>query len=285
MPQDYEVTRKLWDGRVPVQFVLDSAEFLQRSTKPFCVGFICLLFPLKAMVPRMSYFPLILPRVLQYFNTVVEPIAVDSVWLQYNGQPLKWYTHYFQNNLLPYMHSNVEYVLKNFPKEVMRCTGDALESVFIQSIKEADQLKHKADIINSMKSEEHKQLWNGLVQEFESFVSFDIRNVYLSDRFDEFWSVNKKLMENSDSRAILHVPIRIYEARQPFRQILVTPYNENGGRRTLADVLEMIHVNETDKNVVSHGILLPSETPLLWMAENFCYLDNFIHIVLVPQSV
>lgn len=54
--------------------------------------------------------------------------------------------------------------LQNFPKEVMRCAGDALESSFIQSIKEADQLKHKANIINSMKSDEHKQLWNGLVQ-------------------------------------------------------------------------------------------------------------------------
>uniref|UniRef100_A0A914S3X2 Uncharacterized protein n=1 Tax=Parascaris equorum TaxID=6256 RepID=A0A914S3X2_PAREQ len=52
-------------------------------------------------------------------------------------------------------------LLLNFPKEVMRCAGDALEN-----------------------------------------------------RFDEFWSINKKLMENTDSEAILHIPIRIYEVNQ-----------------------------------------------------------------------
>lgn len=40
MIQDYEVTRKLWDGRIPVQFVLDKLEFIQCSAKPFCVSFI-----------------------------------------------------------------------------------------------------------------------------------------------------------------------------------------------------------------------------------------------------
>lgn len=39
MIQDYEVTRKLWDGRIPVQFVLDKLEFIQCSAKPFCVSF------------------------------------------------------------------------------------------------------------------------------------------------------------------------------------------------------------------------------------------------------
>ncbi|VDM46903.1 unnamed protein product [Toxocara canis] len=260
MPQDYEVTRKLWDGRIPVQFVLDNSEFLQRSAKPFCT-----------MIPRMSYFPIALPRVLQYFNTIVEHIEPESVWLQYNGQPLKW--HYPVGVLFDLLKSDdllpwtVTLRTKNFPKEVMRCAGDALEISFIQSIKEADQLKHKASIINSMKSDEHKQLWNGLVQ----------------DRFDEFWSVNKKLMENSESEAILHIPIRIYEAGRPFRQVLISPLDESGRRRTLGDVLRIVHP-EDEVIAISQGILVPLETPLLWMAENFCYLDNFIHVVLTAPT-
>uniref|UniRef100_A0A914ZKK4 Autophagy protein 5 n=1 Tax=Parascaris univalens TaxID=6257 RepID=A0A914ZKK4_PARUN len=259
-PQDYEVTRKLWDGRIPVQFILDNSEFLQSSAKPFC-----------AMIPRLSYFPLALPRVLQYFTTIVEQIDPESVWLQYNGQPLKW--HYPVGVLFDLLKSDdllpwtITLRTKNFPKEVMRCAGDALESSFIQSIKEADQLKHKANIINSMKSDEHKQLWNGLVQ----------------DRFDEFWSINKKLMENTDSEAILHIPIRIYEANRPLRQVLIAPLDENGRRQTLDDVLRMIQADD-GISAISHGILLPLETPLLWMAENFSYLDNFIHVVLIKSA-
>lgn len=30
------------------------------------------------------------------------------------------------------------------------------------------------------------------------------------DRYDEYWIVNRKLMENSDQNPLLHVPIRIY---------------------------------------------------------------------------
>lgn len=38
-----------------------------------------------------------------------------------------------------------------------------MESSFIQSIKEADYLRHKAEVVNSMTPEEYRKLWNGLV--------------------------------------------------------------------------------------------------------------------------
>lgn len=47
------------------------------------------------MVPGMSYFPLILPRVLQYFMAVVDHFDADSVWLRYDTKPLKWYLFIF----------------------------------------------------------------------------------------------------------------------------------------------------------------------------------------------
>lgn len=46
----------------------------------------------------------------------------------------------------------------------MHINSTDIESSFIQSIKEADQLKHKSSIINAMSIEMHKQLWNSLVQ-------------------------------------------------------------------------------------------------------------------------
>lgn len=41
MARDYEVRRKLWDAKVPVQFVLDSCEALQCSAKPYFVSHYC----------------------------------------------------------------------------------------------------------------------------------------------------------------------------------------------------------------------------------------------------
>lgn len=40
---------------------------------------------------------------------------------------------------------------------------EAVRSNFIQTIKEADQLKHKAEVINQMQERDHKQLWNSLL--------------------------------------------------------------------------------------------------------------------------
>uniref|UniRef100_A0A2K6WAA9 Autophagy protein 5 n=1 Tax=Onchocerca volvulus TaxID=6282 RepID=A0A2K6WAA9_ONCVO len=260
MIQDYEVTRKLWDGRIPVQFILDKLEFIQCSAKPFCI-----------MVPGMSYFPLILPRVLQYFMAVVDHFDADSVWLRYNTKPLKW--HYpvgvlfdllKTDDLLPW---TIVLKTKDSPKEVMRFRGNDLESSYIQSVKEADQLKHKARVVNSMKVDEHRQLWSSI----------------LHDKFDEFWAINKKLMEASESEPILHVPIRIYQVDCSFQQPLITPFDESDRARTVADVLKAVNV-EIHSVVISHGIKIPLKTPLIWMIQNLSYLDNFIHIVVLPSS-
>ncbi|VDM99426.1 unnamed protein product [Thelazia callipaeda] len=260
--QDYEVTRKLWDGRIPVQFVLDKLEFMQCTAKPFYVNF-------TVVVPEMSYFPLILPRVLQYFSTVVDSFDTSSVWLQYNSKPLKW--HYpvgllfdllKADHLLPW---TIVLRTKDFPMEVMQCKGNDLESLYIQSVKEADQLKHKGKIISSMKVDECRLLWSSI----------------LHDKFDEFWAINKKLMGTSESDPLFHVPIRIHEVASddcPFRQPLITPYNESGEAHTIADALKSVNI-EYQLPVISHSVKVPLSTPLTWMLQNLSYLDNFIHII------
>lgn len=45
----------------------------------------------------------------------------------------------------------------------MRFKGNDLESSYIQSVKEADQLKHKARVVNSMKVDEYRQLWSSIL--------------------------------------------------------------------------------------------------------------------------
>ena len=37
-----------------------------------------------------------------------------------------------------------------------------MESVFMSSLKEADQLKHSGKVISQMQKKDHNQLWSGL---------------------------------------------------------------------------------------------------------------------------
>ena len=47
-------------------------------------------------------------------------------------------------------------------RELIHCPSkDAVKSHFMSLIKEADALKHKGHVINSMQEKEHQQLWLG----------------------------------------------------------------------------------------------------------------------------
>lgn len=50
-------------------------------------------------------------------------------------------------------------------------------------------------VINGMSARDHKQLWHSL----------------LSDRFDQFWAVNGRLMEPNGDEPFHALPIRIYK--------------------------------------------------------------------------
>ena len=67
---------------------------------------------------------------------------------------------------------------------------EAVESIFMSSLKESDQLKTSGKVMKQMQAREHSQLWLGLC----------------SDKYDQFWAVNRRLMEGSD--AWRHLPVR-----------------------------------------------------------------------------
>lgn len=50
--------------------------------------------------------------------------------------------------------------LGDFPDELVR--KDALRNSFLQSVKEADQLKHRGRVVSEMKAEEHARLFDSV---------------------------------------------------------------------------------------------------------------------------
>ena len=59
------------------------------------------MYLFQLLVPRQSYLPLVTDKVQRHFLKYVDPESHGEMWLEYNGQPLKWYvallTHIWPN--------------------------------------------------------------------------------------------------------------------------------------------------------------------------------------------
>lgn len=271
MAEDREVLREVWDGHIPVCFRL-SVDGVYTIQQPD---------PYYLMVPRLSYFPLVLDKVQKHFaQHLAEEHQSAEIWLDYDEQPLKWhypigllFDLYANDAILPW---ELTVHFQDFPKdELMHCQGRlAVESYFMATIKEADALKHRSQVISGMQKKDHIQLWQGLQ----------------NDKFDQFWAVNRKLMEHTNDELFKHIPFRIYWPDQPFIQRLIRPLNDQGEKLTLKDLLITIipeimnEDGELKYKVITHGIEPSLETPLHWMSEHLSYPDNFLHICILPLS-
>nr|CAD7203270.1 unnamed protein product [Timema douglasi] len=289
MANDREVLREIWEGRLPICFQLDSEEVYDLQAPD----------PYYLMVPRLSYFPLVTDKIRKHFIRHVHPDKQEAeMWLDYNGQPLKWwipdltpcilmasmlliaclgtqtgsdarhypigvlFDMYVTTDLqLPW---NITVHFDKFPEdELLHCPSrDAVESHFMACVKEADVLKHRSQVVSNMQKKDHNQLWLGLQ----------------NDKFDQFWAVNRKLMEASADEAFKYIPFRCYHGDEAFVQRLVRPVTEEGHRKTLKDLVREVFPEEAEVRVITHGIEPPCETPLQWMSEHLSYPDNFLHL-------
>ncbi|CAJ0559901.1 unnamed protein product, partial [Mesorhabditis spiculigera] len=84
-------------------------------------------------------------------------------------------------------------------------------------------VKQGGDMISCMKSDDHKQLWNSLA----------------TNQFDAFWTVNRKLMECSDSQPFIWLPIRLHEHGKSFKQQTIAPLTA-GHPTTLEEAVRCI---------------------------------------------
>ncbi|KAK8739600.1 hypothetical protein OTU49_003420 [Cherax quadricarinatus] len=159
MAEDREILREVWDGRVPVCVQLASEDCSTLSAPD----------PYYLMIPRLSYFPLVMDKVRKHFlRFTAQELQDAEMWLESDGTPLKW--HYPVGVLFDLQcgGSALPWCLtahfSHFPEQdLIRCqTREVVESHFMSSLKEADGLKHRGQIITNMQGKDHKQLWMGL---------------------------------------------------------------------------------------------------------------------------
>jgi len=260
MADDKEVLREIWEGRLPVCFSLATEEV----STPIAPD------PFYLMIPRMTYFPLVTEKVRRHFVRCVEPEKHDNdMWLEFEKQPLRWHLPVgllcdllVSNNELPWQ---ITVHFDKYPdNKLLKCPNkDVVESHLMSCLKEADALKHKNHIMSLLQERDHNQLWLGL----------------LHDKFDQFWSVNRKLMEHTGEDGFRHIPFRLYVPNitsKPYLQFLIKPV-ENEKQTTLQDLVLKANL-KIESKVVVHGVDIPLETPLQWMSEHLSYPDNFLHL-------
>ncbi|KRZ60660.1 Autophagy protein 5, partial [Trichinella nativa] len=263
--QDSAVMKEIWEGRVPVSFSVNPREIA------------CIELPKRFFLfaPRVSYFPLAAEKIYKHFASYVDDDRFNEIWLEYNGIPLPWqypigllHDIYADDAVHPW---NITVRVKDFPQEeLLSCKSlNIVEAHFNHMLKQAGVVKHQGHIIEKMQKHEIKQLWN-------SFVN---------SRFDQFWAVNLKLMENSQLHPIKALPVRLYKNDHKFVQRLC-PVTVSTEPVRPSTVLDLIHItnfvpeNEIEKTkFICHGVVVPHDTQLIWLYINLSYPDNFLHIV------
>ncbi|KAJ8026560.1 Autophagy protein 5 [Holothuria leucospilota] len=394
---DREILREVWQGRLPICFSLaeDEEDSLDKQEPCFL------------LVSRLTYITLVTEKLQKHFMKTQELKEEEEVWhypvgvlfdLLAHGKPLPW---------------NIKVHFKNFPEdELLHCLKkEVIEAHFMSSIKEADVLKHRGQVINNMQKRDHKQLWSGLQngnlsqcnyeellpQQFTQLVVTSQLNIlrqainalttitvdcgrhYVESRrplvvrtltdcaeklvtteedkrqelnhgksalrangytpwimkapkpkkkpskeqpgekgpnisvplpyvkgvseklantfgdhgvnkFDQFWTINRRLMERTNEEPFRSVPLRIYQPDTMYIQRLCKAVADTGEPLNLGHVLGNILPKKFDNSESSshqaliHGVEVPMETPVQWLSEHLSHPDNFLHIVVLKKK-
>lgn len=127
-------------------------------------------------------------------------------------------------------------------------------------------MKHRGQIVSSMQKKDHTQLWNGI----------------MNDKFDQFWSVNGRLMETSTEEGFKYIPFRCYISEDKYIQRLVKPINEEGQRKTLKHLLNEVFPDQKNGTVTQVSLTSFSNKGYITtvclkknVSLNFCFISYF----------
>ncbi|XP_054153762.1 autophagy protein 5-like [Oppia nitens] len=247
MTEEADVARLVWSSLLPIGFRLAANE-VDSLAEPD---------PFFTMVPRQSYLPLILDRVIQQLKPKT---TAKDVWLDCDGQPLRWHLPigvlfdlFGEKQGIPWI-LNIHF--RDFPEDILvRCQSRAaVEAILMSALKESDALKNKPPVMAQLQKRDHQELFRGLC----------------NNRFEQFWTINRKLV----SGEFRHVPTRVHFRSTPHAQKLVS------SSATLGEVAESVIGSDWRQwRLVVQGVEPPPETPMTWLGRHLAHCDNFVHVI------
>jgi len=268
------IRRELWLGEIATCFTLDAEDLssIVNEPEPCCL-----------MLPRSSYLPLHISEVKAHFTQYIKPSLKDSeIWFETeNGDKIRWH--------LPVgvsydMHErggggNAVWQLtvhfSFYPEQVLlRCPSiDCVKAHFMSTIKEADSLKHASGVMNNIRESENAMLWNGI----------------LTRSFDEFWTINRRLMDCNTSKQPLqykHLAMRIYKTDKTYIQPFLSAPTEddNSTDITLGELLTLYSIDmDSGQTILCQGIDIPLDSNVYELSQTMSYPDNFLYLCVVQQ--
>lgn len=289
--------RKVWESRIPVQITVDDEElqrYLPREqfeeqarmarTRPFF-----------AMLPRISYFPLLMTQLRKHYSELFSRLQARKVtitpWLECRGRPLAWHYaigHLYDEHVcwssptnegMPSCPWEIVLHFSEFPKSIIpfASTGNEegsgsgpIAAHYYSMLKQADYLRHgSCKGVNGLSKSEQTQLWDGI----------------WTHSYDKFWRVAHRLLGEDPARSWRYLPCRFYSRSDSGPRQVYQSMQSPADCHTLNDLLARSasdhHHPSNIKGVVIHGIEMPLETPLSWLALYFTFPDGFLHLILV----
>ena len=227
-------------------------------------------FPLYLMIDRLSYFPLVFDRLKAHFLGTA-PATLDEMWLEYNGEPLKW--HFTVGTLFDMfcvgggatVPWNVTVHVSSFPEEeLLRLSGlQAVKSNFMSSLKEANYLKHgDGSKVMGLSRVDQDNLWHTIGSD--------------ETGFDKFWEVNGQLL--GEKATLKSCAIRIVQrGGGPVKQLPFPPIKEDGTDATLGDALNAHGISE-DRKILIQGVEVPRDAPLFGIQATLATCDGWVYV-------
>ena len=164
MSEEDNAIKLSWEGKIPVCFSMDASD---------CSKFL-VPDPFFAMIPRRLYFPMVMDKALNHFESDAATFDPARIWLEWNGVPLKWnypvgLLYDVCQSLTPNGGSTVFSITirfhKNFPEDEVLFWPkvEDVEIFFMSTIKEADAIKHRSSVMSSLHKRDYQQLWSSLL--------------------------------------------------------------------------------------------------------------------------
>ncbi|PWW76226.1 APG5-domain-containing protein [Tuber magnatum] len=278
------IRRAIWSGSIPCKILLDPGESrVFDASDPYYI-----------IIPRIAYLPFFAERICNFFRPfVIDPEVAkpESAWFEFESVPMKWHwpvgllydlftgrdpaannVEEDDEHLLPW---TLIVHFRDYPtKHLMRLEGPATcYDSWMNTVKEADHVRNgSAKAVMSLSKAESTKLWDSLQ----------------SHDFDQFWSVNDKLV----SVQARNIPLRLYipsaprVVQQPVSPNLPSEEPQTVGtalRTLLPELFPSQRVAVLARPVV-HGVVVAMNTPLLELMREAVYPDGFLHISLAMMS-
>jgi len=277
IPIQKSIRQKLWEGAIPLKIDLSLNDISSLETPESYY----------MMVPRMSYFSIILKDVRDYFDSFA-PIGVstESIWFEYNKFPMKWNVPVGvlfdllvgKKKSKDHLPWSITFHYRGYPDDVL-LSLKGIESIrfnYINALKEAMYLRtgSSKDILNMSKNDEGV-LIQGVIEK----------------KYEDFWKINTKLNDILLSN-FKNAPVRIYVSKlETFIQQGGPLIDENGKEKTIGEYLHQfipslfikeesgeIRKKDDSFEVLTQGVEVELSTSLYWMCLNFNYCDNFVYV-------